>query len=754
MFHTSIRYQIVLTALILTHLFMPPLTAGFQDDQDDPFALNTTDESDGTATPVTPVEVNRALSEGVRLIILSVRNANPSTPVELARAIKSMLNIQQYEEARRYLSELMNLNASDELIYELLQRMGPDFFLELQDQRPLLPEARQFVKRVFETATKQAYAPDRINGLISQLSDDDRYVRSDAFRKLRRLGAPAAAAMLNVCADETRRSELPFVQSALKNMGASALLPMIGAARADGTVVQAVAVGALTNIPSRLAVDPLYRAAISNRVPESVRAIAAEFMARRGLSSANEIRQQIVLRTNEYLDGQVKLPADAQNHSVVWNWNLQQQQLLPTRIDTQTAVRILAVDLARDVYQLEPSNSAYRQLQLLAVLDASKRLLGPNRMVLLDDVSRFVRDVTPVELDRALGAALDRHWIPPAIAAAELQGQLGDASVLATTDRQPCNLVQAMLTGQRHLQFAAAQAVAQLDPSSAFPGSSYFARLMTFLANSHSASIGLVLHPRPEVSGVLASSVSQTGLSGRNVNTPQQLFDELNSNPDVELVLLTDSSSNPNCEEIVQQIRQNWLSRKLPVGLLSRSLDREMQAEEVLGDDPLTWVMPFTSDPALVFSQIERLRGFQQPWPVSDVQRDLHARFAIAWLARTMANPDRSRFYQLNSYRDELLHLIRSSGSEAERNQILIELGTPQAQQALVNLASEEGMTLPERQEYADSFRQSVDRSGILLTSGEILRQYNLYNGAEGRSDESRAILGAILDTLESQRGQ
>ena len=75
---------------------------------------------------------------------------------------------------------------------------------------------------------------------------------------------------------------------------------MIGAARADGTIAQAVAVSALSNINSPYATDALLRTSISPRVPDSLRQIAADAVADLGLISKADIKQRI-FETSERL---------------------------------------------------------------------------------------------------------------------------------------------------------------------------------------------------------------------------------------------------------------------------------------------------------------------------------------------------------------------------------------------------------------------------------------------------------------------
>jgi len=81
----------------------------------------------------------------------------------------------------------------------------------------------------------------------------------------------------------------------------------------------------------------------------------------------------------------------------------------------------------------------------------------------------------------------------------------------------------------------------------------------------------------------------------------------------------------------------------------------------------------------------------------------------------------------------------------------LAHLGTPDAQRALVDVASTNALPLETRQRAAEAFRDSVVRRGKLLTTGEIERQYDRYNASETLDAETQRVLGFVLDVIEAE---
>ena len=727
--------------------------APWQGDPFDPFATDDPDvEVVNPADTVADVTLDESLSSGQQLVIRSVRESNPTTSVELAKAIETMLNIQQFGEAGKYLEQLIGLDLTRPQMFELSEEMGAPFLLDLRSEMELQPKGKPFAELVIRMAREEAFSTNRIGDLITELSDDNKFVRQAAFRKLRILGAPAVRLMLEVCEDQNRRMEVPFVSSALKQVGDSALLPLIGAARADGTVAQAVAAGALSNIDSVFATDALLRMSISSQVPESVKKIAAGAVAERGLVSQFEIEKRIFERANDYLDGRATIAAGIGDQVTIYHWNFADKKLLATTTSPDRAIRIMSVDMARDLYNLNPGNFEYRKLQLLTVLEATKRVIGSNHSVLPKEVTTFIPDLNTTDLDVALREAMERKLLPAAIGAAEVAGKIGDAGLLVSENGKYSTLVQAVLSGYRPLQFAAAKAITEMDPQQPFIGCSYVAQFFVLLANTGGSSTALAVHPKAEIAQSLATSIFQSGRTGLTANSSLQLFDVINTDPDVDFIVITDSLARPHYQELVQQLRNYWLSSKMPIALLVRNAKAERQAKLVLDDDPLTLVLPFTTNAKLVNGQLLRLGQLLPDFSTSNAQREIQSQFALQWMAKTFEQERTYKFYELSRYRDRIAELMRFPDNFATKQEVLSKLGTPVAQQLLIDFASDETIDVEDRKLLIDGLNKSVKRSGIMLNRQEIRRQYERYDTTQSESE--REILGSILDALESRSGQ
>ena len=82
---------------------------------------------------------------------------------------------------------------------------------------------------------------------------------------------------------------------------------------------------------------------------------------------------------------------------------------------------------------------------------------------------------------------------------------------------------------------------------------------------------------------------------------------------------------------------------------------------------------------------------------------------------------------------------------------LLSKIGTPAAQTALVDFASQEGYSVADRMAAIDAFFVNAESNGILLTRKQIEKQYDRYNATENAGMESQQILGGILDWFEAR---
>ena len=203
---------------------------------------------------------------------------------------------------------------------------------------------------------------------------------------------------------------------------------------------------------------------------------------------------------------------------------------------------------------------------------------------------------------------------------------------------------------------------------------------------------------------------------------------------------------------MIQQLRNDWRTRRLPIALLFRDVNRSRRLLARLGKDPLFSVVPFSTDPKLVESHVKRLQAKIEPWALSNFDRRRHGSFAVNWLSKIASDRERYGFYDINNQQQQLTRLLYLPGFAESASQILASLGTPTAQRELVNFASQTGLPVEEREKAVEAFVRSVKTNGTLLTTVEIQQQYDRYNASVNEPEATQVVLGAILDAIEARK--
>lgn len=704
-----------------------------------------------TQAPPALSPVDERSNDTTQLILRTVRDSNPQTAAELGEAVAIMMDIQKYNDARFYLAKIEALGLDDRQNFELQQAMGSDFFSSVQTSPWLQPEGKRLARKVLAAATKVSASPARIASLINVLNSSDILVRSAAFRELRLLGAPAAAELLSVFAHDDRVPDFPGVRSALKGMGPDAQGPLLGAASASDLQVQVEAIRALAKFETSESLDVMMHAYLSPKAPQFLRRIALDSLTR-GNYQADPvfIEQRLYDRSMQYLLGKRQVSGALMGEVTIWKWDQATKKMIPEKVAPETASRIIASRRAADLYEISPQLTRNREMYLLTQLEAAKRVLGPSRRI---DVTTIVPQLeTDVwEIEKTLKQALKLDLVPAAIACCEVLEHIGSDSLLSGSAK-PRPLVQAILHGERYLQFAAMSAIAKIDPKKAYPGSSYMLNLAVYLSLSENIPAGLVGHNREDIAQSYAAQLSKQGINARAATSSREFFRAATENPDIDVLLVTDTLLDPQYVELIQQLRSDWRTRRVPIALLYRESARGHRALNRLGDDPRFTAIPFSMSPDLVSTHVTRLHDMVRPWSVSNIDRRRHAAVAVKWLAKVSGDSASYPFYNLGSQQSELARLLYVPGFSESASQILASLGTPAAQRELVNFASQSNLPAEERQKVVDAFVKSVNQGGTLLTTSEIQQQYDRYNASRNDPESGREVLSTILDVIESRK--
>jgi len=486
--------------------------------------------------------------------------------------------------------------------------------------------------------------------------------------------------------------------------------------------------------------------------PEAAHRAAAETLAQivGSAPSRTEAISYLVRRVREYLQGALAGPLDYQDNTVFWHWDAASKTSLPQTYTASEASRMMAARLSRDLIKLAPEDRDVRRLFLLANLTQAKIEAGLDQPLPRGEGTLAARaaQLGVEAVEDALAYAMQNDYPTAAIAAAELLGDLGDASLVRSDDGQPRPLVQALRHSDRRLRLAAADSIMKLDPRSPYPGSSYLPETLSFFIRTLGSRRVLIAQPRAEKAQTLVGLLNQIGYSADAAGTGKETFQLAVKNPDYEFLLISDAVDSLNANETIQMFRKDPVTARMPIGLMARQENqRHAEASAELG--PLLIAFPRPHDVRSMSFQVSRIADLAGHTRVGYDARLDQAERALQHLTRLAENQQERAFYDMFRVRQAIQAALATPGLSTGAARIMGLLGCPESQRNLVTLASQHARPLAERQAAAEAFTQAVQRRGLLLTRDEISLQYDRYNRSEALDVGTQQVLGAVLDAIE-----
>ncbi len=684
--------------------------------------------------------------------VRAIVDADPQTPAELIRAVGMLLDLDQDELAKPYLDRLAAQELTPQQWFELYREAGPEAVFRIANRDAVQPQGADVAQRILGGAEQHAIDPDRINQLANQVTDDDIYVRSQALTDLRLLSDTGAAALINLLADESRQADWPRLRAAVRYFGTSAEEPLLALLRSNELRLQVEAARALRHVPTSAAVESLYLSVFSPQTDSALQRAARDSLQQLSgrLPSRSEAEARLKRSAEDYLMDRVVMNQDAMDPMKWWRWDAETRSLQPRWMITQTVARIRAFRRARDLFRLQPDRPDNQLLFWLTRLESAKLTSGIDQP-LPDDVLQRLSQAADADLILdVLDQALGTQRIPAAIAACEVLARAGNGSLLIGTTSAPSPLVEALDQGSPRLTHAASQAIAALDPQQSFVGSSRYVDALFRLAHSRGVRKVIVGHVNRQTGQTLTAALQQSGFTADAVTQSRAFYELASSDPDVELLVLTDTLSRPGFSGLLQSLRANPQTRRLPIIILVESENAERAQRLALRYDR-TLVRPFTLDASYLAQQIAAAMDAAPDHRSTAGERREFAQAAMAQLVRLADHPGQYPYFDLVNRQELAAHVINTPGLAAESCRLLSRIGTADAQRNLLSVANNDQLPDELRQIAAKSFADAVDHRGIMLTRDQILTQYNLYNASAQQPVEVQKIFGSILDVLEKK---
>lgn len=752
----------------------------------DPFGGDDFGTSPSPAAAAAPASA--APTEPTDPFLVSVAALTGDTPADLLRAVELLVDYGRADEAKKYLDRLLAMKPDAAALAALHTRFRSGLFFRLANHPGLQPEGSAFADAVLLAANQAARSPEELEKRLQQAIAANPTLRRQARVDLRESGDAGINAVLKSLADPGKAAQHDLLRETLIELllpaasgrafaGADPLSEMVVAAlESDHPEFLLQLIDVTSELRLRNAIPALVRlytvgpgantAAGSDSPAADAASLSAEQMAQ-VKTAAGQALQRLTGRVPEMWEAEAYLeraclaqlqasmvPEEEQREPVVrWEWNRSEQQVVARVVVPADAALVDAARLARELYRLSGAGPRFQRIYLTANLASEKALRG-SQLPLPDGPGTMAAMATAagtLALEGVLAESLEKGYVMSALAALELLAKTGDKTLVASADGQPRPLVVALRHEDPQVRFAAAETILALDPPSSFPGGSYLPEVLTYFAGSSGTRRVLIVDPRNDRGTTLAGMLVELGFEADTCGTGREALRMASRYPDYQFALLSSAIGEPPIAELCQQLRRDPLTRKLPLGVMESS-QTSWRLEGRLEGIPLVEIFPRPHSAATLSDQVARLlrRAGRDRLDVED--RTRQAKRALAGLAQLAKDPHRHPTWDIMQAEDRVRRALETPYLAVDATAVLGYLATPTAQRTLVTLASQPDQPLAVRQAAADAFREAAKRRGILLTRGEILQQYAVYNRSAELDEATQQVLGQLLDTLESPR--
>jgi HEAT repeat protein len=500
----------------------------------------------------------------------------PKTPEELFDATLLMVDLARLDFAKSYLAKFLESQPDDELLLKLRDQYGPATFVKLSNIKELRPLSTRLLEMNNRAFSKYANDPARIDRLIKDLTgtDVERAVALDQLVGAGVIVVPPLLKALNRPASPEQRAVLI---EALVRIGRPAIAPLIGALQAPDEKLRAAAIQVLGWIGSREAVPYLWFAAAAPDQPAEVHVAAREALARLLKTPPSAIDEltttgvvpELKRLAVEHFQHQFPWQAEPDGLVPVWSWNREAETVVLNRISPAAASDLVGLQLARQALALSPTRPDIQVLYLSLALAAEVNAAGwenplPTGPGTAYDLALSAGDEV---VARVVRESLAQRRLASAVAGLKVLAQIGTARQWKSLPGQRSEVLDALNYPDRRVQFAAASAIMQLDPTSHFVGSSRVVSVFSRALVSSETPRALVIDSASDRGTVMTGFVGDLGYETLRAATGREGFRIASERLDIELILIHVNVSRWGLSETLANLRADARTAGIPIAL-------------------------------------------------------------------------------------------------------------------------------------------------------------------------------------------
>lgn len=682
--------------------------------------------------------------------VAAVMATKPSTPAEQVRAAKILAGLDRPDLAKQLLGQVLAANLDQDQLLALEQQFGSPLFVNLSIRPELAPEGKQLADAVLQAAKAVRQDSTRIDDLVRQLSAPEPGAPVTAMEGLLQGGRVSIEALIAALADPSRAGQHEMIRAALGQFGRAVVDPLLAALHGGDAKLKIQAIYTLAGIRAPEAVPFFLAPAVAPDTDEELQTTAKRGLITFGrpVPDVTVATDMLLQEANDYLTGRKRFREDLDGNVTVWIWDDQSHRPVALQRPAGDAAMVFASRLAEDAHRLRPDDEQVRVLYLTCLLEQAAQVAGfENPLLIAVDSAAGKAAAAGLDVvENVLVYAMEHDYVGAAVSAVRILGERGSVLEQLCAKGSMTPLIRAVAHDDARVRFAAIEAVVALDPNAPFAGSASVVDAVCHFATSQGQRRALVAGPSTSESQRIAGHLADLGYIADTARSGRELMELALRSADYELVLVDEALQQPTVDFLIQQLRHDNRTALLPVGIWARD-GRLARAEHAARRDPLVTAFPRAHSQEVVEWQVEQVLALAGMKRLNSAQRLQQAGQAMQWLADWSVG---HKVFRLPRKIDAVYEALFIPELAPQAMTILASTGTPEAQRALVELASRWTQPLSQRKAAVEALWDNAEGHGVLLTSTEILRQYDLYNRSEKLDRPTQQILSAILNCLEA----
>jgi len=699
-----------------------------------------------------------ALPPAVSPAVKAILATNPVLPWECARAAKILADLGEFELAKGFLRKVLNhlANQSErdrrETLVDFEERFGVTMFFEMARRPELAPDAKELAQALVEALDAHRRDPERLRNLVRNLAAEEPQIAVPAAEELRRSGPFALWPMLEALAtaEESGEPASPLwrtrISRVILEIGADAIGPLKAILESQRPALMAEAVRAIRLLRAHSLAPHLFEIAHLASDPGLRQAAEEALIAFYGRVPGRQMAANLLIKeARAHLEQAVA--ADPTVLRPWWFWDASAGFPSFQELPQPEIAKREALHLAQQARRLAPEDSS---AEILAAIAEAELVSGAGRLADLQAAATKLAsqwaDKPASRLIQILLLANQMGFTPAtAISLAILAERAGD-KLLLLNHVDPSPVIQCLRHADRRVRYFALSATLRHAQDNNFAGASWSLEALSYFLSTEGKARILLAIPNTEDAMRIAGYFIEQGYEVETTRSGREVFRLLTSSPDFEVAFIDMGIDDPPVELLVQQLRGDCRAAPIPIGIVARAglLDR---ASTIAARIPRVRAFSRPHEATSAHWQLEELRRLDSGSLLTAQER---TQIATELLSTLASEVDRlSRVIPLARLESVLVTQLLYSDRAPAAISLLGRVGTHGAQTALVHHASRPSWPPELRRQAVQALAQSISCYGVLLTTKQIERQYDLYNQLGPIAPVERELLGAILDALE-----